>query len=589
MARRAVVIALAVLVLVVTASVGVRKRRIEKAYADAVSVDRVDMGVELVVVRKPADGTKVPNPPRPDDIVRVHHLGGMVQIGGIPDGWDRETMGDPPSAFYTGPSESPRVWMCSEAQEKLILHADDAPVWALIQGSEGAGKTVTLAMWSVLRVLEHVGERVEAAITAPTSPRLGKVKKEIGRLWDPRWFRWSERDQTYYFHAGPSILMQSAVQRSEAAGSPIQGDSWEWCGSDELQDHFEREADIISRGRGAKAGRYKRLCTSTSKDLTEWREFRDRTRTSPDWQFRVMLGLDSPFVDMAHWRRYQGNVTDREWRRRVLAEDVGPERQVYHCWDRSRNLCQIPDGAVDVTADVLKQWAPPGRRITLLVGHDPGKRQHVSVFLKAYRLPRQAGKDTRPRWFIVDEITTPESTMDTHVGEVLARARSVWRVNRLRQDPITGRTDADPDSPQMLVRIDPHTRSGSAHPGQDVYTRWRQRGIDAKPAAYRPGSIVPMTIKIESRLDMMNTLLCARDHSDDGLRRLFVAIGSDGKAAAPRFMKAVESMVRNEAGDAEAEAKDADDQSHWPCAVGYALWMIEAPRLHVPDVGEVAA
>ena len=576
--QRLVAILIGVAVSLAGLGLAAAERRQEKFRASLVEATRVDMGVTLRVVRKSPDGRKVTKA-TPANTIRTHHLGGMVQIGGIPDGWDRATMGDPPPAFYVGPSQKPVEWMCSEDQEALILHDGATPKWTLIQGSEGAGKSVVLVMWTALRVLEHVGRDVTGAITVPTAPRFRAVKKEARKLWPARWYRWKERDRSYAFHVGPSVQIVSAVQRSEESGSPLQGDSLEWCASDELQDHFSLEADIMSRGRGS--DRYLRLCTSTSKDYSEWREFRDRVRASRLWHFAKLLGPESPFVNQSFWDEYRegGTVTDREFRRRVLAEDVGPERQVYYSWDRAKNLCRIPDGAVDVTAEVLKPWTPAGRRLTLLVGHDPGKRQHVSVFLKAYRLPRQAARDTRPRWFIVDEVTSPESTMQSHVLDVLARARSVWKVNRLRMDTLTGRSEPDPDSPQMLVRIDPHTRSGTAHPGQDVYTRWRQQGIDAKPAAYRPGSIVPMTIKVESRLDMMNTLLRARDEGDDGLRRLFVALDETGKAAAPKFVKAVESMERNEAGEAEAEAKDASDLSHWPCAVGYALWMIEAPRL----------
>lgn len=565
-------------VLAVTASVGVRERRIEKAFAAATVTDRVDMGVTLHVVRKASDGKKVKRP-TPENTVRTHHLGGMVQIGGTPEWWDRDAMGEPPPAFYVGPSLHPAVWMCSEDQEALILHDQGTPDWTLIQGSEGAGKSVTLVMWTALRVMEYVGRDVTGAITVPTSPRFRAVKKEARKLWPARWYRWRERDRAYQFHVGPSVQIVSAVQRSEESGSGLQGDSLEWCGSDEMQDQFGLEADIMSRGRGS--DRYLRLCTSTSKDYSEWRDFRGAVKASPHWTFVTMLGPRSPFVDDAFWVRYResGTVTDREYRRRILAEDVGPERQVYYSWDRAKNLVRIPDGAIDVTAEVLRPWTPPGKRLTLLVGHDPGKRQHVSVFLKAYRLPRQAAKDTRPRWFVVDEVTSPESTIDSHVKDVLARARSQWKVNRQRQDPLTGKTDADPDSPLMLVRIDPHTRSGTAHPGRDVYTRWRQQGVDAKAAAYAPNSTIPATIKIESRLDMMNTLLRARDESEDGLRRLFVVLRDDGKSVAPNLVKAFESMERNEAGEAEAEAKDADDQSHWPCATGYALWKIEAPRM----------
>ena len=114
------------------------------------------------------------------------------------------------------------------------------------------------------------------------------------------------------------------------------GANWVACASDELQDHHDREADIVARGRSAPGGVYKRLCTSTFKDSTEWRNFRDTASKAPDWRVVKLLGLDSPFVWPRHWERFKSNgITLREYQRRVLAMDVGPEAQLYHCWARS--------------------------------------------------------------------------------------------------------------------------------------------------------------------------------------------------------------------------------------------------------------
>jgi hypothetical protein len=562
-------------VLAVTASVGVRERRVEKALAGVTSADVIDMGIDLHVVRQSPDGKKV-RTPTPANTVRVVRLGGMVQIGGAPDGWNADEQGDPPRAFYVGPSEKPVRWMCSEAQERLIMHGPDDPMWALIQGSEGAGKSVALVMWTAVRVLEHVGRSVTGAITVPTVPRFRAVRKEIAKVWPARWYRWKERDHAYAFHAGPSVQIVSAVQRSEAGGSPLQGDSLEWCASDELQDHFTLEADIMSRGRGS--DRYLRLCTSTSKDYSEWRDFRATVQGSPMWTFARMIGMESPFVDAEFWQniRRSGTVTEREWRRRYLAEDVGPEKQVYFSWLRSfpsngaaANLRPIPAGARDVTADVMKPWGP---NITALVGHDPGQRQHVSVILKAYRFEGQ--RDEWPRWFAVDEITTPESTIHAHATLVLERLRTKWRC----EPPPDRQGRIDPTAARALVRIDPATVSGDEHPGDNVYAMWRSLGMMARAAAYKPGGSTPITIKRTERIDMVNTLLAATAPAGE-IRRLFVALGPDGKIAAPMLVKAFETMETNAAGKAERDRKDADDLSHWPAALGYALWSVEARRL----------
>lgn len=554
---------------VIVSALAWRRRGVEKRIEDEASeVDRfVDMGVTLTVVELDREhalamertGAWLPDLP-PVRALGVHHLGGML------DTWANNGAGE-----IVGPSINPRQWQCSPRQEALILH-DDGPVWALVQGSEGGNKTTTGAMWLFVRTLEFVGNHTaEIGVTAPTNPRLSHVQKAIAKFWDPKWYQRKERDNTYKMRSGPLIQLVSAHQQSEDAGSPIQGANWFACLSDELQDHHDRNDDIVSRGRSAPGGIYKRLCTSTFKDSTEWRNFKDKTAKSKKWSFASLIGPDSPFIWPSWWETIrEGGITDREWKRRVLAMDVGPEAQLYHCWARSvdgvpGNLRPIPLGAVDVTAQVMAPW---GRNISVLIGHDPGKRQHVSMFLKAYQLADR--NDARPRWFVVDEVTSPESTLEVHVGDVLKRARAKWRVNLL---DFRGAPSAD--SPIALVRIDPHTRTSNAHPGQDFYTIWRKAGFVAKAAAYKPNSTDPTQILKESRFNMMNQLLC----DVNGARRLFIACDDMGTAAAPMLLKAFESMERNAADEGEAEAKNEADLSHWPAAVGYALWQIERPRL----------
>ncbi|MBP9863259.1 MAG: hypothetical protein KBD62_35265 [Kofleriaceae bacterium] len=555
--RRVLVALLAAVLVVSVSSLAWKRRALERQIeSDADESDRyVDMGVLLSVVEMDlANGLELEPGKPPVRIVRQHRLGGML------DTWTRQIV---------GPSVRPRYWQCSPQQEPIILHGDAAPLWTLVQGSEGAGKTAIIPKWTYCRILEHCGHGREMWITAPVYARLAWIKKAIADDWDPKWYRWKERDQTYRLRTGMTVRLLSAHQQSEQAGSPFQGGNIVACASDELQDHHEREPDIQARGRAAPQGKFKRLATSTFKDSTEWRNFRDTAARSPDWQIVKLLGLDSPFVWPKHWQRMRENgITHREYQRRVLAMDVGPEAQLYHCWSRSvdgapGNLRPIPLGAIDVTAEVLAPYLP---NCGVLIGHDPGTRQHVSMFLKAYRFRG----DRHVRWFVVDEITTPDATIERHVADVIARTRAQWGCNMLDRK---GRPD--PEAPVALVRIDPHTRSGDAHPGQDVYTIWRKAGFTARAAGYKPGSTDPQQIKRTSRFDMMNTLLC----DVNGVRRLFIACDDTGAAAAPKLVKAFESMEKNAEGKGEHEKKDADDLSHWPAAVGYALWQVERPRM----------
>ena len=568
----------ALLVLLMAGLIGgpafIERRQAREMEAMA-KVDKVDMGVRLVVVKKdPIAGEElIPGLPRMTQVRAPINLGGLVQV-------DRD------GARIVGPSKAPVVWHVSELQARLILHADSEPLWSLIEGSEGSNKTATLARWVAVRVLEHIGQNVEGGITAPTTARLGHVKEEIAKWWPARWYRFNKNDSCYRFHCGPRVQLVSAVQRSEEAGSPIQGANWVFHAGDEFQDHFSREADIEARGRTARDGRYKRINTSTPKDSSEWRTFRDKCATSTMWGACRMLGMDSPFVSDKHWQnlRAAGTMTEREWKRRVLAMDVGAERAVYFNWRRNfdngkpANLGAIPDGARDITADVLAAY---GRNVAMLIGHDPGTRQHVSMFLKAYRLPSQRKGDDRPRWFVVDEVTTPESTVHAHASVVLKRLRDRWHCHGFDH---MGRPD--PNAPIALVRIDPHTRGGEDHPGADVASIWRGLGMNARAAAYKANSVEPATIKRRTRIDLVNTLLSATAEVGE-VRRLFVALNDDGTIAAPHLVKAFETMEFDAAGKAETEKKDADDLSHWPAALGYALLAPERQLLGLS--AEVAA
>lgn len=525
----------------------------------------LDMGVVLrVIVRDETNGEPLVAGVPPVRVVREHRLGGMVDL------WGEHTDGRP---SWCGPSASPVVWLCSEAQEPMILHADDAPLWQLVQGSEGSGKTYALAMWCGLRVLEHVGHDREIGITAPVTKRMRHVQNAIRKTWPAHWYRWREVLHQYQFRAGPTVQLVSAHTSRSDEGSPIQGANWVAHGGDELQDHFDKEDDIVMRGRSAPDGRYKRLNTSTAKDSAAWRDFRRVVEGSPVWRFAKMLGTANPLVSPEHWARLRaGGMTQREWDRRVLALDVPPEKQLYYNWRRTNddgtpaNLMPIPIGAVDVTADVLASY---GRRIGVLVGHDPGTLQHVSMFLKAYKL---TPRDRHHRWFVVDEVTSPESTVRAHVADVLKRLQEHHGCNLTDWK---GRPSES--SPVALVRIDPHTQTGTEHPGRDLYTVWRQFGLIALAAAYQPGTTKPQTIKKESRFDLMNVLLC--DDVGGAERRLLVACNDRGAPAAPRLVSAFESLERNEAGEGEADGKGKGDLSHWPAAVGYAVWQVERPRI----------
>jgi hypothetical protein len=583
------------------------EKREAKQLDAAQRTDYVDMSIRLIIVEKDEINGK---PIVPGNAQKMRVVGEPIEAGGRVKLWTEDGK---PRARIVNYSNNPVVWYVSQAQADLILH--DGPIaWTLVQGSEGSGKTTVLAMWTAFRVLEHIGTTREIGLTAPTHGRMAHVRKKIADHWPPRWCRFSVVDKKYTFLAGPTVQLASAAQKSEEGGSPFQGFSWVAQGGDEYQDHFKFDADLIARGREASAVGvpYKRLETSTFKDSSAWRTFRAIAGSAvvpvnsnePEgekrnlWYLTKLLGLESPFIGMDQWQAMRAGLTDREWRRRVLAEDVGPERQLYHTWERNEpandnarvlpaNLRPLPIGAVDVTRRELRAYA---NNAGILLGHDPGKRQHVTMFLKAYEFPEnrrdQHGRPLPPlvRWFVVDEVTslsTPDMpgydregadpcTVEAHVAVVLNRLRTKWRCNLL--DAYTG--GPSQNTPTALCRIDPHTNTGELHPGRTVKNRWKNAGIQALDAAYNDQQ-KPTPIKVEERIDLLCTLL----KNADGDRRLFVLCDDKGKPAAPKLVKAFETMERNEAGKAEWENKDNSDRSHWPSGTSFAVWLIEKPRI----------
>jgi hypothetical protein len=110
---------------------------------------------------------------------------------------------------------------------------------------------------------------------------------------------------------------------------------------------------------------------------------------------------------------------------------------------------------------------------------------------------------------------------------------------------------------------------------RDAYRIYKHLGIDIRPAAYKPGTRDPMRIGREMRIDVVNTLIC--DASNN--RRLFVHADNQAQPCAPKLVQAFEMSERNADGKSEHERKDATDMSHWPAAVGYALYDLERPRI----------
>jgi hypothetical protein len=522
-------------------------KRLEERTA---STDRyVDMGLCIAVVVKDETGEEiVPGAPKLR-IIRQHIRGGMV-----------DTFRGRPK--FCGPSRNPHTIYVSEDAERLILHDDPSLTdRLLVYGSEGAGKTNALVAWVALRVLSFTGQNREIGVSAPTSKRAEVVWQTFLDRLPHAWFRWVERDSVFYFRNAVRVRLLSAHQASAAEGSPYQGYTFSAAAVDEIQDQIERYPDLEMRVRYGPDGRSPIFCSATAKDSSDFRDWRDRCLATGLWQKHVLYGRRSPFIHDRVWDEREKTLTDRERRRRIGAEDVPPEKQVYYSWDRAQNLRPIPIiGATDVTQRELSPW---GANYTLLLAHDPGATIDTTIALRAYRFHGE----TLPRWFAVDEFVSNNRNLEGHIKDVLAACRQRYGCNQLdwRGRPST-------DTAHALVFADPYgdRENDDKHPDRTVYTVWRQHGF----TILRPtpqGKNVPK----QARIEMINTLLC----STSG-RRLFVATKDDGSPVAPQLVRSFEESERNAADIAERDNKgSAKDVSHAAAATGYGLWAIEHPRM----------
>ena len=276
-----------------------------------------------------------------------------------------------------------------------------------------------------------------------------------------------------------------------------------------------------------------------------------------------MQGIDNWAVFPDHWERMQRNMTTREWQRRGLALDVGPERMLYHTWDRARNLRPVPDlGAVDVTQQVLSHL---GKNMGCLIGHDPGSIYDVSIILKAYLLP----KAKRHTWWVVDEVTTKGTTTEQHALELRTRLQE----HHDMCVPIRRKPDQfDHIRPFALIHCDPYGENDSK-PDRSVYLQFRKLGFAIKSAAYKNGKVARV-IPREARIEMVCRLLC----NAAGETYLNVACDRQNQPVAPRLVASLEMSERDEMGRPETQKKDERDQSHWPVSLGYALYKLERLR-----------
>ncbi len=490
-------------------------------------------------------------------VVRNHFLGGII------DTRHRKLLLPCGTQGYQKAGGKPHVWYASHEQAELVLHGRDLDQKLLVYGAMGAGKTRVLAMWLIARSLESVAagwcrDKIrDAGATAPTQERRDILVKALAEVCrNESWYRYRVARCNFALACGITIELRATKEQTAAVGSAIQGQNWLFHGGDEYQDQIHAHHHIAARGRTAPDGVYRQCVTATAKDSLAWREWRDGL--SDLWGVKRLDGPSNVFVHRSWWTTLRKELSSREFKRVVLAMDVGPERQVHVTWDREHNLCEVPAvGAKDVTAQVLRR---SGADFAMLIGHDPGVLRNVSVLLKAFEIKR----GRKPAWFIMGEFETKQTTTEEHAMELRTHLQTVWGI----QYQGVGEHRA-------LVRTDPWTqRDTGTH--KSVYEQFRQAGFDIKSAAYNKKGEGRGMVPLRASVEMVNRLFCSADKT----RRLFVAQNEDGKSAAPETMRAIELSEWDPWGMKQMARKGdkTKDPTDHTSAVRYALWAYEQTR-----------
>ncbi len=569
--RLAVVAVIAIgLGALVLSNLGYRKRRQERAimtdrvdqYAAEVESGRyVDIGVTLHTVVADPNGEELIEGKPKLRVIRKRTYGGML---------------DTKRGCLVPAKSNPIDWFCSVDQETVVLHSDDGPLGQLVKGSEGSGKSSAISQWIYFRWLELLGEDREIGCAAPTEKRIKMVQDEVFRAWPKAWWKYRSSTKLLKLADGTRVQFVSTTQTSAKGGSPVQGYNWSAAAQDELQDQVAVFDDIGSRGRASRDGRYKQIGSCTAKEDPGFRSLCARILNALDgdgnhlWAQRTMLIANSPFIAADFLQQKRSITSEREFRRRYLAEDLPPEQQVYFCWSRGTpadpvtrqpadlgNLRPIPLGARKVTSIALRAklgTAPVGQGVAaLLAGHDPGTAKSGTVFLDAFEIAGTPGIV----WFVRGEIYGQHQTTEQSALAIIAKARTLGSNHR-------------PDTEQVHVRAQPVGQSEDK-PDADLYKIFKRLGLDVRAAQYRKDGKATGVIKKDTRIDMINRLLC----DANGVRRLFVECDDRRIPVAPKLVESLEMAERDHEGRAETDKKNVHDTSDMPSALGYALWPFE--------------
>lgn len=460
---------------------------------------------------------------------------------------------------YVAPASSVYEVKVHEGQAQLVtlsgLDAYDRPIdergvlRVLALGSPGAGKT----MGAVALALRLACERPNSTggLIGPTNDRRKILWDSFLEICPPAWVEdVSVTRKEIRLVNGNVIQVLAAKSPSQQFGSPLQGRSFDWCVVDESQNVTdESHTEIATRGRRAGSA-YRIIETATNQQIPSFRVRLAEFKQNPQYRRINFTGYQNPWVEPEWWQKMRGEMSERDFREKILAEDVPPERLVYPRFNLSKHVARrgfVPGWFSDIERKRLGELKDVTEHLTYerfnkasryVIAQDFGVLINAAEVLKCY----QARTGDR-FWWAVDEITSGGGT-DLHAYKL--------------------RNYYDPE--ECVVIADPHFNSKESD--KSDYNIMREMGWDVYPATHG-------RISVKHRVAMFNALL----EDAEGKTRFFIDCDEHGAHRCPRLVQSLISSQMNELGEAEKDKKNgASDPSHWPSAVQFGLFHWERSR-----------
>lgn len=442
---------------------------------------------------------------------------------------------------YIGPPGRVVELSCHEGQLPLLLFDEVGVARVLALGPPGGGKTFAVIRKALLLALDRPNSI--GGLIAPTGDRKQILWRDLLAIIQPLgWVDDISVTRKEITLANRTVFQVLAAKRpSVQYGSPLQGRSFDWACLDESQ-NIDEDSQIEIDSRGRRVGTaYCVFETATNSPIPAFKERLEQYRLHPDTHRILRYNKDSnPWVDGAFYDRMRGLMSEREYRERILVEDVPSEALVYPAFRYALHVKRRTFDLLDVTADIVAERY--GRRAQYIVGQDFGVLVNASVVLKCFVKP------TKPRerlWWAIDEVTTRNTAATVHARRILQKYTA--------------------DS--VIVIADPHVNTGKDSDKSDYY-QFQREGLDIKPASSGYSKIAQ-----KHRISMMNSLL----QDANGHPSLYVEADEHGHAECTELARSLLIQEYGPNGE-ESPRKNAGDRSHWTAAIAYGLFPFERIR-----------